>query len=100
MTLSQKLPERGAQPCTGWLVGRLALDDHGFILTGADAATANPAEGGPPHPKAVPNLLETYWPGVLAVGDVRSGSTKRLTSAVGEGAMAVRLIHDYLARTS
>jgi thioredoxin reductase (NADPH) len=48
----------------------------------------------------VPNLLETYWPGVLAVGDVRSGSTKRLTSAVGEGAMAVRLIHDYLARTS
>jgi thioredoxin reductase (NADPH) len=90
----------GAQPCTGWLAGRLALDDHGFILTGADAATADPAEGGPPHPKAAPNLLETHWPGVLAVGDVRSGSTKRLTSAVGEGALAVRLIHDYLARTS
>jgi thioredoxin reductase (NADPH) len=90
----------GAQPCTDWLVGHLALDDHGFILTGPEAATVDPAEDGLPGPETAPNLLETRWPGVLAVGDVRSGSTKRLTSAVGEGAMAVRLIHDYLARTS
>jgi thioredoxin reductase (NADPH) len=90
----------GAQPCTGWLVGRLALDDKGFILTGPAAAKTDAPDRESPNAETVPNLLETPWPGVLAVGDVRSGSTKRLTSAVGEGAMAVRLIHDYLARTS
>jgi thioredoxin reductase (NADPH) len=77
----------GAQPCTGWLAAGVALDDHGYVLTGPDAG-AGPA-----------SLLETSRRGVLAVGDVRSGSIKRVASAVGEGAMAVRLIHNYLARS-
>jgi thioredoxin reductase (NADPH) len=59
------------------------LDDKGFVVTG-------PAAGGG-------LLLETNLPGVLAVGDVRSGSIKRVASAVGEGSMAVRLVHEHLA---
>jgi thioredoxin reductase (NADPH) len=81
----------GAQPCTGWLRGSVALDDHGYVLTGADAAVE--------HAGRRPELLETSADGVLAVGDVRSGSIKRIASAVGEGAMAIRLVHAYLART-
>ncbi|GIJ49581.1 thioredoxin reductase [Virgisporangium aliadipatigenens] len=81
----------GAEPCTGWLRGRLALDPRGYICTGPDAAD-DTASGRPP------TNLETSRPGVLAVGDVRSGSIKRVASAVGEGAMAVRLVHEYLAR--
>jgi thioredoxin reductase (NADPH) len=77
----------GAEPHTGWLGDRLALDDRGFILTGADAV---PDDGRQPF------LLETSLPGVFAAGDVRSGSIKRVTSAVGEGAMAIRLAHEYL----
>jgi thioredoxin reductase len=77
----------GAEPPTGWLGDQLALDDRGFILTG-DGVGRN---GG-----RRPSLLETSQPGVFAVGDVRSGSIKRVTSAVGEGAMAVRLVHEYL----
>ena len=87
----------GAQPCTSWLGGNLAVDDRGFILTGAEAVRPDPDDGAAEtgHP---PDLLETSWPGVLAVGDVRSGSIKRVASAVGEGAMAVRLVHEHLAR--
>ncbi len=81
----------GADPCTGWLRGSVALDDHGYVQTG-DAAAAQPGA-------EAPQLLETSRPGVLAVGDVRSGSIKRVASAVGEGAMAVRLVHEYLAQT-
>jgi thioredoxin reductase (NADPH) len=77
----------GAEPHTGWLGDQLALDDRGFVLTGADAGRDG---------DRLPSLLETSQPGVFAVGDVRSGSIKRVTSAVGEGAMAVRLIHEYL----
>jgi thioredoxin reductase (NADPH) len=77
----------GADPCTGWLVGQVALDRKGFVLTGR-------AAGGPPGHE--PLLLETSLPGVVAVGDVRSGSIKRVASAVGEGAMAVRLVHEHL----
>jgi thioredoxin reductase (NADPH) len=84
----------GAEPCTAWLVPNIALDDHGYVLTGPEAATHANGAGA-----RQPNLLETNQPGVLAVGDVRSGSIKRVASAVGEGAMAVRLIHDYLARS-
>jgi thioredoxin reductase (NADPH) len=81
----------GAQPHTDWLGDELALDDHGFVLTGPNAA-------GPAHEtgSAGPLLLETNRPGVFAVGDVRSGSVKRVASAVGEGAMAVRLAHEHL----
>ena len=74
----------GADPCTGWLKGSVALDDHGFVLTGRDAG-----EG--------VEYLATSCPGVLAAGDVRSGSIKRVATAVGEGAMAVRFVHDALA---
>ncbi|BFU45724.1 FAD-dependent oxidoreductase [Krasilnikovia sp. MM14-A1004] len=80
----------GAQPCTGWLAQYVALDDHGYVLTGARVGA-----GAAPTPAS---LLETSRSGVLAVGDVRSGSIKRVASAVGEGAMAVRLIHEHLAR--
>jgi thioredoxin reductase (NADPH) len=78
----------GAGPCTGWLGSSVALDEHGYVLTGAQVRTDAPQ----------PAMLETSRPGVLAVGDVRSGSIKRVASAVGEGSMAVRLIHDRLAR--
>ncbi|HKC27027.1 MAG TPA: FAD-dependent oxidoreductase [Jatrophihabitans sp.] len=74
----------GAQPCTKWLNGSVAMDKHGFILTG-------PALNGA-HNDAF--FLETDQPGVFAVGDVRSGSVKRVASAVGEGAMAVRFVHE------
>jgi thioredoxin reductase (NADPH) len=80
----------GAEPCTAWLLGSaVALDDRGYVLTGPAAASSGP------HP----SLLETSRPGIIAVGDVRSGSVKRVASAVGEGAMAVRLLHDHLARS-
>jgi thioredoxin reductase (NADPH) len=86
----------GADPCTGWLAGMLAIDDDGFVLTGQDLAVTHldPAGDGRERP---PFLLETSVPGVFAVGDVRSGSIKRVASSVGEGATAVRLIHQYLA---
>jgi thioredoxin reductase (NADPH) len=82
----------GADPHTRWLPSALALDRSGFILTGRDA----PATGEQPAAGRLP--LETTIPGVFAAGDVRSGSIKRVASAVGEGSMAVRLVHDHLAR--
>ena len=76
----------GAVPCTDWLGGLVDLDDHGFVRTGAGAlAAAGSQDGTGPLP------LETNRPGVFAVGDVRSGSAKRVAAAVGEGAMAIRL---------
>jgi thioredoxin reductase (NADPH) len=83
----------GAQPHTRWLGHELALDDKGFVLTGRAAASATDENGHQPL------LLETSLPGVLAVGDVRSGSVKRVASAVGEGAMAVRLAYEHLQGT-
>jgi thioredoxin reductase (NADPH) len=79
----------GAMPCTGWLGDAVALDERGYVLTGLDAARATEREDDPPL------MLETSLPGVLAVGDVRSASVKRVASAVGEGAMAVRLVHEH-----
>jgi thioredoxin reductase (NADPH) len=79
----------GADPCTGWLTGSVALDDRGYVRTGADAGTGTDR----------PSLLQTSAPGVFAVGDVRHGSIKRVASAVGEGAMAVRLMHEHLDRS-
>jgi thioredoxin reductase (NADPH) len=81
----------GAEPCTPWLSGEIALDRKGFVLTGPDAANGE-WDGADRRPL----LLETSRPGVLAVGDVRSGSIKRVASAVGEGSMSVRLIHEHL----
>jgi thioredoxin reductase (NADPH) len=80
----------GAKPGTGWLGGVLAVDDRGYLLTGPEAA------GGGSHLGRQPFALETTWPGVFAVGDARSGSTKRVASAVGEGAMAVHQLHRHL----
>jgi thioredoxin reductase (NADPH) len=86
----------GAEPHTDWLGDEVALDDRGFVLTGAEATRARLDDREPIEHRSAP-LLETSRPGVLAVGDVRSGSIKRVASAVGEGAMAVRIVHDHLA---
>lgn len=80
----------GSRPFTDWLPSELAKDEHGFLLTGDDVSRAWPLER---HPF----LLETSMPGVLAVGDVRHGSVKRVAAAVGEGATAVQFVHRVLA---
>ncbi|MGH4024767.1 MAG: NAD(P)/FAD-dependent oxidoreductase [Pseudonocardiaceae bacterium] len=85
----------GATPCTGWLADSVALDSGGCVLTGAGVART--AGGGFAELGRAPLMLETSAPGVFAVGDVRSGSIKRVTSAVGEGAMAVRPVHEHPA---
>ena len=86
----------GADPASGWLSGCAALDEHGFVLTdrslGAEDLDARwHAMGRLPVP------FETSQPGLFAVGDLRSGSIKRVAAAVGEGSAAVRSVHEYLA---
>lgn len=77
----------GSSPHARWLGVRVALDERGFVLTGAQTDGAGPRQ-----------LLETSRPSVFAAGDVRSGSVKRVAAAVGDGALAVRLVHEFLAR--
>ena len=84
----------GASPRTDWVGDRVARDAKGFLLTGQDMLAA-PAVGPWPLPRP-PFALETSVPGVFAAGDVRLDSMKRVASAVGEGAMAVHLVHRYL----
>jgi thioredoxin reductase (NADPH) len=84
----------GAEPQVRWLRDQLALDDKGFILTGPDAVRSGAQRA--QRDDRGPLLLETSRAGVFAAGDVRGGSVKRVASAVGEGAMAVRLVHEYL----
>ncbi|WP_329201402.1 MULTISPECIES: FAD-dependent oxidoreductase [unclassified Streptomyces] len=84
----------GARPRTDWLEGVVALDEKGFVLTGADAQAAADATRWDSLGRG-PLLLETTLPGVFAAGDVRSGSVKRVASAAGEGAMAIRLVHEH-----
>jgi len=86
----------GAEPSTGWLAGCLALDGKGFVKTGA-ALTVDELVAAKWPLRRQPYLLETSIPGVLAVGDVRSGSTKRVASAVGEGSIAIATVHQVLA---
>ena len=86
----------GAEPSTKWLAGCLALDPKGFLKTGP-ALTADELAAAKWPLRRQPYLLETSIPGVLAVGDVRSGSTKRVASAVGEGSIAVATVHQVLA---
>ncbi len=89
----------GAEANTGWLEGAVELDERGFILTGR-ALDRIALEGKIWQGLSrEPYLQETSLPGVFAAGDVRSGSVKRVASAVGEGSMAVRLVHQYLADT-
>src|SRR6266852_4258644 len=78
----------GAEPNTDWLKECLQLDEDGFIVTGSDLTATDGWK---------PLLLETSQPGIFAVGDVRHGSIKRVATAVGEGAMVVRLVHERLA---
>jgi thioredoxin reductase (NADPH) len=73
----------GSTPRTSWLAGQIQLDEQGYVQTGVNGRRGS---------------VETGTPGVFAVGDVRSGSVKRVASAVGEGAMAVRLVHEFLQR--
>jgi thioredoxin reductase (NADPH) len=86
----------GAQANTGWLRGAVELDDSGFILTGRELDGSSLDVDAWQERSREPFLLETSMPGVFAAGDARSGSIKRCASAVGEGAMAVRLVHQFL----
>jgi thioredoxin reductase (NADPH) len=86
----------GATPRTGWLTDAIVTDDDGFVLTG-DALQLTHLDPAGDGRQRAPFPLETSRPGVFAVGDVRSGSIKRVASAVGEGATAVLLLHRYLA---
>jgi thioredoxin reductase (NADPH) len=84
----------GASPHTDWLRELVATDEHGFLPTGRDL---DPADLAAYHDGDRPLFLETSQPGIFAVGDVHSGSIKRVASAVGEGSMAVSLVHQRLA---
>jgi thioredoxin reductase (NADPH) len=85
----------GANPNTAWLAGCLALDEKGFVKTGADLAPADLTTAQWSLTRG-PYLLEASLPGVFAVGDVRSGNVKRLASAVGEGSIAISMVHKVL----
>jgi thioredoxin reductase (NADPH) len=85
----------GAEPRTRWLPDDVERDQWGYVVTGTELL----ARGRPPEgwtPRRPPMLLESSLPGVFAVGDIRRGSVKRVASAVGEGSIAIRLVHDYL----
>jgi thioredoxin reductase (NADPH) len=83
----------GAKPMTAGVEGWLRRDDHGFLVTGPELL----ANGQPAWPLERPPLfLESSQPGLFVAGDVRHGSIKRVASAVGEGAMAVALVHQHL----
>jgi thioredoxin reductase (NADPH) len=84
----------GAKPRTGWMPPSIALDGKGFILTGADAARSDRW----PLTDREPCAVETTCPGIFAAGDVRSGTTKRVAFAVGDGALAVTCAHRVLAK--
>jgi thioredoxin reductase (NADPH) len=86
----------GAEPHSDWVEGIVARDDAGFVLTGRDLELSRPSErsGEPPR-----SLLETSAPGVFAAGDIRHGSVKRVTTAMGEGATVIQLVNEYLAKS-
>src|SRR5207247_9570877 len=81
----------GADAETGWLPAEIALDRHGYVLTGSEVAAA-----GRWQLDRDPYLLETSVPGIFACGDVRSGPVKRVAAAVGEGSMAIAFVHQFL----
>jgi thioredoxin reductase (NADPH) len=85
----------GAAPCTEWLDGVVQRDRRGFVLTGPDLLVGGKRPRGWPLDRD-PYYLEGSVPGVFAAGDARANSVKRVASAVGEGAMAIQLVHRYL----
>jgi thioredoxin reductase (NADPH) len=85
----------GAEPATSWLDESLECDAKGFIIT--DRSLPESIATGSIYSTRAPLPFETSVPGVFAVGDIRSGSMKRVAAAVGEGSSAVRSVHDYLA---
>jgi thioredoxin reductase (NADPH) len=86
----------GADPASGWLNGAAALDDRGFVLTDLSLTPDRLGEEWQTLARS-PLPFETSRPGLFAVGDLRSGSTKRVAAAVGEGSASVRSVHQYLA---
>jgi thioredoxin reductase (NADPH) len=86
----------GADPSSGWLTGCAALDDRGFVLTDLSLTSDQLGQGWQTLARS-PLPFETSHPGLFAVGDLRSGSTKRVAAAVGEGSASVRSVHQYLA---
>jgi thioredoxin reductase (NADPH) len=87
----------GAAPLTGWLDGVVTRDERGFVVAGPDLAVGGERPRGWQLDR-LPYHLETSVPGVFVAGDVRAESAKRVASAVGEGAMAVMLVHRYLEK--
>jgi thioredoxin reductase (NADPH) len=89
----------GADPHTGWLPKEIERDQGGYVVTGRDLLHyGQPRRGW--SLERLPLLLETSMAGVFAIGDVRYGSVKRVASAVGEGSIAIQMVHEYLSRTS
>jgi thioredoxin reductase (NADPH) len=88
----------GGEPHTKCLGGSLDVDDKGYVVTGTDLAGSTRDQAPWERLRRDPYLLETSLPGVFAAGDVRRGSVKRVTSAVGEGSMAVRFVSEFLGR--
>jgi thioredoxin reductase (NADPH) len=87
----------GATPRTECLAGKVARDEKGFILSGPDLMPNGKHPEGWPLDRD-PFLLETSVPGIFVAGDVRHGSVKRVASGVGEGSIAVQMIHQYLSK--
>ena len=84
----------GSEPQTEWLAGALERDRNGYVRTGADLTH----QGAVDAPARAPLSHEASLPGVFAAGDVRAGSPNRMATAVGDGSIAIRLVHEYLSR--
>jgi thioredoxin reductase (NADPH) len=94
--------EPHTEPHTEWLDGAVELDEGGFVLSGGDVQQGEQLDRGHDHAgrwplDRAPALFETSAPGVFAAGDVRHGSVKRVTTAMGEGATVIQLVNHYLA---
>jgi len=89
----------GALPCTAWLNSCIALNDKGFVRTGADLHGADLSPGDWPNARQ-PLFFESSIPGIFAVGDVRCGSVKRVAAAVGEGSACIQQVHRVLGEAS